>query len=87
MILALDVLSGILDTITEEFCESYGDYQKGKAIIQKILTEQKVDVKNPTKEGLLKAIERVGAEEEILLGADVAKKNKEVRMFKVKKFT
>jgi len=82
----LKMFVGMIENISEEFCEAHGDYQKGSAIIKKIFADLKVNMKMPTKEGVLKAIERIAQEEEILIGADVAKKNKELRMFKINRF-
>ena len=52
-------LTGVTDQIINEFCDSFGDRETGMAMIRQQFMGAGVDVKNPEKQTLLVAVERL----------------------------
>ena len=50
-------LIDVADTIIDEFCDSFGDRETAMAMVRQQFSKADVDVKNPTKDGLIQAVE------------------------------
>jgi small GTP-binding protein len=75
-------LVGVTDAIITDFCDSYEDKDKGMRILREQFIRAGVGVSNPTRSGILKAIDYLVEEELKFLDEDKvkAKKNKWVQM-------
>ncbi len=82
-----NVLANTLNMIRDEFSEAVGDYQKAQSILNGIFNELGLDMENPSKSGVLQAIDRIEAEEEIYLSPEEAAKNQKLRRFKIEQFS
>ena len=55
----IKTLTDVTDIIIRDFCESLGDQETAMATVRQQFSLAGVDVKNPQKEALLKAVERL----------------------------
>ncbi len=72
-------LAEVVDFIVQDFCAQYGDLEKAMLIIQHQFQDAGVDIRKPTKDTILKALDGLAKAEELSLTKTVAKINLEER--------
>ena len=72
-------LAEVVDFIVQDFCAQYGDLEKAMLIIQHQFQDAGVDIRKPTKDTVLKALDGIAKAEELSLTKTVAKINLEER--------
>lgn len=69
-------LVSALDAILADFSDQYGDQDMAMATIRHQLGRLKVDIKTPTKEGIIKVIDALRGVEESMMTQDRVRKNR-----------
>lgn len=72
-------LAEVVDFIVQDFCAQYGDLEKAMLIVQHQFEEAGVDIRNPSKEAVLQALDGLAKAEELSLTKSVARVNLEER--------
>jgi len=72
-------LSEVVDFIIQDFCAQYGDLEKAMLIVQHQFEEAGVDIRKPTRDAVLQALEGLAKAEELSLTKTVAAVNLEER--------
>jgi len=72
-------LSGVVDYIIQDFCAQYGDLEKAMLIVQHQFDEAAVDIRKPTKDAVLRALEGLAKAEALSLSKTVAMVNLDER--------
>jgi len=72
-------LSEAVDFIIQDFCAQYGDLEKAMLIVQHQFEEAGVDIRKPSKDAVLQALEGLAKAEELSLTKTVAAVNLEER--------
>lgn len=72
-------LAEVVDFIVQDFCAQYGDLEKAMLIIQHQFEDAGVDIRKPTKETVLRALDGLAKAEELSLTKTVARVNLEER--------
>ena len=72
-------LSEAVDFIIQDFCAQYGDLEKAMLIVQHQFEEAAVDIRKPSKDAVLQALEGLAKAEELSLTKTVAAVNLEER--------
>jgi len=72
----------VVDYVMSDFCEQYGDIQKGMEITEKLFHKAHLDITDPKKDHILETIELMADIEKDRLGREVAEINK-LRRWKV----
>jgi len=72
-------LAEVLDFIIQDFCAQYGDLEKAMLIVQHQFEEADVDIRHPSKDAVLEALEGLAKAEELSLTKTVAAVNLEER--------
>jgi len=75
-------ISGAIDYIISDFCEQYDDIPKGMEVVEKIFSKVGVDLTDPDKESVLKALELLADIEKDHSGREIAEINK-IRRWKI----
>lgn len=70
-------LMGVTDAIITDFCKVYKDKEKGMKVLREQFIKAGVGVSNPTKPGLIKAIEYLAEEASQLMDAEAVREQKE----------
>ncbi|MDQ1372495.1 MAG: GTP-binding protein [Candidatus Thermoplasmatota archaeon] len=76
---APQTLSEAVDFIIQDFCAQYGDLEKAMLIVQHQFEEAGVDIRKPSREAVLQALEGLAKAEELSLTKTVAAVNLEER--------
>jgi hypothetical protein len=71
---------GVLDAIILDFCEGFDDSRLVMLILRQELARAAFDINNPTKEGILRAVEYLAQAENEFFKADIVKANFEKRL-------
>ncbi|UCE74714.1 MAG: GTP-binding protein [Methanomassiliicoccales archaeon] len=71
---------GALDTIIVDFCQGFEDSRTAMLILRQEVTRAGLDINNPTKEGILKAIEYLAEAESEYMDEKTVLDNREKRM-------
>ena len=74
-----ETLSGVVDYIIQDFCAQYGDLEKAMLIVQHQFDEAAVDIRKPTKDAVLRALESLAKAEALSLSKTVAMVNLDER--------
>ncbi len=69
-------LAQAIDDVVSDFCEQYGDTQRGMEIVEREFNKARVNVNSPSKDSLLMAIEYLSDIERDIHGRDVSEVNK-----------
>jgi small GTP-binding protein len=72
-------LAEVVDFIIQDFCAQYGDLEKAMLIVQHQFEDAGVDIRKPTKDAVLKALDGLAKAEELSLTKTVARVNLEER--------
>ncbi len=72
-------LAEVVDFIVQDFCAQYGDLEKAMLIVQHQFQDAGVDIRKPTKDTVLKALDGLAKAEELSLTKTVARVNLEER--------
>jgi small GTP-binding protein len=72
-------LSEVVDFIIQDFCAQYGDLEKAMLIVQHQFEEAGVDIRKPSRDAVLQALEGLAKAEELSLTKTVAAVNLEER--------
>jgi small GTP-binding protein len=72
-------LAEVVDFIVQDFCAQYGDLEKAMLIIQHQFEDAGVDIRKPTKDTVLRALDGLAKAEELSLTRTVARVNLEER--------
>ena len=72
-------LAEVVDFIVQDFCAQYGDLEKAMLIIQHQFEDAGVDIRKPTKDAVLRALDGLAKAEELSLTKTVARVNLEER--------
>ncbi|MCK4443964.1 MAG: GTP-binding protein [Thermoplasmata archaeon] len=73
-------LIGALDEIIMDFCEGFDDHRVAMVILRQEIARAGIDIRKPTKEGIIKAVEYLAEAELEFLDQDIVKKNRERRL-------
>ncbi|UCE74422.1 MAG: GTP-binding protein [Methanomassiliicoccales archaeon] len=73
-------LKGVTDAIITDFCDGFEDKNKGMRILREQFIKAGVGVSNPTKSGIIKAIDYMAEEELKFLDANTVQLKKEKRL-------
>ncbi len=76
---APQTLAEVVDFIIQDFCAQYGDLEKAMLIVQHQFEEAGVDIRKPSREAVLQALEGLAKAEELSLTKTVAAVNLEER--------
>jgi small GTP-binding protein len=76
---------GATDAIIVDFCEGFEDDRMAMSLLRQELSRASMDIRNPSKEGLLKAVEYLAEAESEFKDQDVVINNKERRLGWVRK--
>jgi small GTP-binding protein len=68
---------GVTDAIITDFCTDYEDKEKGMKVIRDQFVKAGVEISNPTKQGLMRAIEYLAEEELKMMDAKAVENRKE----------
>lgn len=71
---------GALDAIIVDFCDGFENQKLAMAILRLEITRAGIDVRNPTKEGILKAIDYLADAELEFMDRDAVVRNRERRL-------
>jgi hypothetical protein len=71
---------GALDAIIVDFCDGFENQKLAMAILRLEITRAGIDVKSPTKEGILKAIDYLADAELEFMDRDAVVKNRTRRL-------
>ncbi len=66
---------GTLDTIIVDFCQGFSDRQLAMVLLRQELIRASIDINNPTKEGILKAVEYLAEAENEFRDEEIVKAN------------
>jgi small GTP-binding protein len=72
-------LAEVVDFIVQDFCAQYGDLEKAMLIVQHQFEDAGVDIRKPSKDAVLKALDGLAKAEELSLTKSVARVNLEER--------
>ena len=72
-------LAEVVDFIVQDFCAQYGDLEKAMLIVQHQFEDAGVDIRNPQKDSVLRALDGLAKAEELSLTKTVARVNLEER--------
>jgi small GTP-binding protein len=72
-------LAEVVDYIIQDFCAQYGDLEKAMMIVQHQFEQAGVDIRKPTKDSVLEALDGLAKAEELSLTKTVAMVNLEER--------
>ncbi|UCE38022.1 MAG: GTP-binding protein [Thermoplasmata archaeon] len=73
------------DRIIDDFCSNFGNMELAMPIIRRQFSEAGVDIRNPTKKGLLKVIDLLAKVEQGYKKSTIVKENRMKRRFMVQK--
>ena len=76
---APQTLAEVVDFIVQDFCAQYGDLEKAMLIVQHQFEEAGVDIRKPSKDAVLRALDGLAKAEELTLTKSVARVNIEER--------
>lgn len=76
----------VSDAIISDFCAHYGDMEAGMPIIRQQFNKAGIDIKNPTKEGLLKAVDFLSEVERAYKNEGEVKRNRMLRTQLINKY-
>ncbi len=76
---APQTLAEVVDFIIQDFCAQYGDLEKAMLIVQHQFEDAGVDIRRPSKEAVLQALDGLAKAEELSLTKSVARVNLEER--------
>jgi len=72
-------LAEVVDFIVQDFCAQYGDMEKAMLIVQHQFEDAGVDIRRPSKDAVLHALDGLAKAEELSLTKSVARVNLEER--------
>jgi len=72
-------LAEVVDFIVQDFCAQYGDLEKAMLIVQHQFEDAGVDIRKPSKDAVLHALDGLAKAEELSLTKSVARVNLEER--------
>jgi small GTP-binding protein len=72
-------LAEVVDFIVQDFCAQYGDLEKAMLIVQHQFEDAGVDIRRPSKDAVLHALDGLAKAEELSLTKSVARVNLEER--------
>jgi small GTP-binding protein len=72
-------LAEVVDFIVQDFCAQYGDMEKAMLIVQHQFEDAGVDIRKPSKDAVLHALDGLAKAEELSLTKSVARVNLEER--------
>jgi small GTP-binding protein len=75
----------VTDKIINDFCDNFGNMELAMPIIRRQFSEANVDIRNPTKKGLLKVIDLLAKVEQGYKDASTIRENKTKRRLLVQK--
>ena len=73
------MLAEVVDYIVQDFCAQYGDLEKAMLIVQHQFEDAGVDIRRPSKDAVLHALDGLAKAEELSLTKSVARVNLEER--------
>ncbi len=71
---------GALDEIIMDFCEGFDDHRIAMVILRQEIARAGIDIRKPTKEGIIKAVEFLAEAELDFFDQDIVKENRERRL-------